>query len=347
MITEKCNLRCTYCYQKKKNRTMTKQVAKKAIDLFLKNSKAKKKFIDIFGGEPLLCPELLEFIFSYALSIDKNVGFFIGTNGTVLTLRIKALLKKYSFAIESLSVSFDLIKGLHDSSRVFPDGAPTHDLILRNLTYLLKEFPELDIQARFHPKDASRGFLIKYAEEARKLGVKRMMLMPLIGKINSKNINLIAKEYALLYEWAYNLKNDGKDNDLHIRSIYPKLWKPDRVTPCGVATRTLFVASNGLIYPCIEHWVNGKKSAGTVFRPDYNKIFFFREYVFLGQDNKKYFRCPARMNNDCECLYTSDVARLDFLDRIFLTTYLLVRKAHPEIAEQDSKPHNQLPFCKS
>lgn len=345
MITERCNLRCSYCYQKKKNRTMTRRVAKKAIDLFLKNSKAKTKLVDIFGGEPLLCPELLEFVFSYALKADKEVGFLMITNGTILTPRAKAILERYAFAIKSLSISFDIIPKLHDNNRKFPDGRPTWELVRKNLRYLLEHFPELDVEVRFHPKDASRGFLIRYAEEARKLGVKRVTMMPLMGTINSNNIDRIAKEYALLYEWAA-ARGDGKDG-LKISSIYPKLSKPDRTMPCGVATRTLFVASDGKIYPCLEFWVNGKKSVGTVFNPAYEKIFFFREYVFFQRSKDKYFRCPARMDaaDGQECLYTSDLVKLDSNDRLFAKINLLLRKSHPEIAREDSKAHDQLPFC--
>ena len=72
VVTEACNLNCSYCYEcHKTNNRMSKEVAKEAVDmLFDKNKingyynldKTKAVIIEFIGGEPLLEIELMDYI---------------------------------------------------------------------------------------------------------------------------------------------------------------------------------------------------------------------------------------------------------------------------------------------
>jgi sulfatase maturation enzyme AslB (radical SAM superfamily) len=70
IVTEDCNLRCTYCYQAHKNNKhkMTFDIAKKAVDYVLGNPQifnAEAVLWDFIGGEPLLEIELIDKIVDY------------------------------------------------------------------------------------------------------------------------------------------------------------------------------------------------------------------------------------------------------------------------------------------
>lgn len=56
-LTEDCNLRCTYCFVKKKKRSMSSEVARKTVDFFLSpavSGSERDLQVNFFGGEPLL-----------------------------------------------------------------------------------------------------------------------------------------------------------------------------------------------------------------------------------------------------------------------------------------------------
>lgn len=67
IITENCNLNCTYCYEKhKENSYMTFETAKKIIDKEFEEV-SDKDFIQVefFGGEPFLNFDLIKEVVEY------------------------------------------------------------------------------------------------------------------------------------------------------------------------------------------------------------------------------------------------------------------------------------------
>ncbi|MGQ9462849.1 MAG: radical SAM protein [Candidatus Fervidibacter sp.] len=55
-LTEACNLRCDYCFvaTKKGYKRMSRDVAKRAVDFLMKESREEREVtITFFGGEPL------------------------------------------------------------------------------------------------------------------------------------------------------------------------------------------------------------------------------------------------------------------------------------------------------
>lgn len=93
IVTNACNLNCVYCYEKHDNRgTMPLEIAQKEISKVL-NDSDKYSFISIqlFGGEPFLCFELVKEICEWTWSHDWKVPymFIISTNGTMLRENVK------------------------------------------------------------------------------------------------------------------------------------------------------------------------------------------------------------------------------------------------------------------
>lgn len=146
-VTEKCNLRCSYCiYSGKYNgkRThgeeqMSPELAKKAIDSFLERA-SDKCTVSFYGGECLLNFKLIKSIIDYVTDISiKEVNWSMTTNGTLLTPEICAYLVKRDF---HLSISLDGPKQIHDRYRIFRDGTGTFDVIINNLDYMNANYPD-------------------------------------------------------------------------------------------------------------------------------------------------------------------------------------------------------------
>lgn len=81
VLTEKCNLDCSYCYIQQKDNMMTQEVFLKHFETFNKDYT-----IDLFGGEPLLNWNLIEFITNICLTSSKArcMGINLYTNGLMI-----------------------------------------------------------------------------------------------------------------------------------------------------------------------------------------------------------------------------------------------------------------------
>lgn len=87
-ITEKCNLRCTYCFEENKNyRTIDLETAKRIVEEELtKPSSFELVIFDLFGGEPFLEFDLLRELCesTWARSWNRKYLFWTTTNGTLV-----------------------------------------------------------------------------------------------------------------------------------------------------------------------------------------------------------------------------------------------------------------------
>jgi sulfatase maturation enzyme AslB (radical SAM superfamily) len=109
IVTDRCNFNCTYCLQKKENKTINNTTIETAVDFFYPFLKADKKvYITFYGGEPLLAYEQIK----HATTLlqeknktgNKNLGFSLTTNGSLLTAE---MLDFFNYCQFSLMLSFD------------------------------------------------------------------------------------------------------------------------------------------------------------------------------------------------------------------------------------------------
>ncbi|KAA3611933.1 MAG: SPASM domain-containing protein [Planctomycetota bacterium] len=149
LVTEACNLACTYCYEVENGvhdqpGTFKKVDAEKAIDAYLTEAAPRGyACITFFGGEPLLNFEVVKHIVAYskgkAAELGMEVGYSITTNLTLMTEEAADLLASNHF---SIMLSIDGPKHIHDRNRVGKCSATalgTHDLIIRNLKVLMEK----------------------------------------------------------------------------------------------------------------------------------------------------------------------------------------------------------------
>lgn len=87
IITHWCNLDCIYCPVLKEKKFMSKEIGRRAVDIFLSES-GQEKGIRFFGGEPLLKFNVIKNIITFAKrraeKYKKSVAFDITTNGVPL-----------------------------------------------------------------------------------------------------------------------------------------------------------------------------------------------------------------------------------------------------------------------
>lgn len=156
-VTEKCNLKCKYCYQNKldKNRKgawhlkdMSWEIAKDSVDYFIKKISHPKRttskgscYLSFYGGEPLLNIGLIEKCIEYirSLDLDDIITYYVTTNATIIDDRIADFLEKNNIY---LLVSLDGPKYENDRNRIFKNGNGSYDKIVKNLEFIKNNYPD-------------------------------------------------------------------------------------------------------------------------------------------------------------------------------------------------------------
>ncbi len=114
MITQSCNLKCSYCYEHfKSQRSMDFLTAKRCLEEELRYVESEKNryswmMVELFGGEPLLNFSLIQEVVAWARESVHSVPmmFMVVTNGTLLTDSVREWFRNNKDMIV-LIVSYD------------------------------------------------------------------------------------------------------------------------------------------------------------------------------------------------------------------------------------------------
>jgi uncharacterized protein len=142
-LTDRCNLRCSYCYLPHVREDMSSETGHAAIDAVFRSAAAngfKQVKLKYAGGEPLLRFALVEELHTYAQQLAERNGIelegVVLSNGTLLTTGIVEILKSLGLR---LMISLDGLGQYHDNHRPyaggrgsFADVAEAVDLALAN-----------------------------------------------------------------------------------------------------------------------------------------------------------------------------------------------------------------------
>jgi len=260
-VTETCNLRCSYCYERvsevwNQKRIMGWDVAKKAIDQFLfyiqKNEK-KKISVRFFGGEPLLNWELVENSMDYIkniLSDDVQVNYIINTNGTLIDdMRAKFLTEHHI----SVSLSVDGVKDIHDKFRVYPNGTGSFDVVNSNMNHLIANQCRFNLSVVCTEETLTRltDFIDYVSEKQKECDYQIPVCFNFVqiteeeGRLSDdEKIDLLVK--ALKYANEKEVQSFGGLTHF----VFEKLLHNYIGTYCGGSGSEFSVSPSGDIFPC-------------------------------------------------------------------------------------------------
>lgn len=135
ILTEACNLNCTYCYEHRKNhKMMSFETAKSILDISLAElGPNDSAVIELHGGEPFLNFDLIRQIDEYVLSAfpGLSVLFRSTTNGTLVHGEVQDWLRERKDRY-SIMLSLDGKRAQHDANRRLIGGQGSFDHIDRN-----------------------------------------------------------------------------------------------------------------------------------------------------------------------------------------------------------------------
>lgn len=125
-LTDRCNLRCDYCYLPHVREDMTAETGRAAIDATFRSAIAngfKQVKLKYAGGEPLLRFPLIMELHRYAqlLAAEQNLDLegVVLSNGTLLTAEMVETLKSLGL---KLMISLDGLGAYHDAHRHYASG---------------------------------------------------------------------------------------------------------------------------------------------------------------------------------------------------------------------------------
>ncbi len=148
-LAQECNMRCVYCYgiggEYAGGGLMSEETAFLAVDWLIVNSRnARKIYICLFGGEPLLNFPVMKKVVCYAKTKaaekSKQIDFNIITNGSLLTDEIISFLDNERI---DLLISFDGPPEYQNRQRPFKNGRGSYDRVHANIQKLRAVFPDL------------------------------------------------------------------------------------------------------------------------------------------------------------------------------------------------------------
>lgn len=282
-VTNKCNLRCKYCYANGGTyHSEEALLTKEQLDLILERFYNEFDIIEgiqLFGGEPLIDLYMIEYICNQInkFNKEKNLNTTIGliTNGTLINDKFIELVKKFNLHV---TVSYDGNKKINDILRVYPNNLGTSDTIIKNILKLKEKTnqPEV-IEATYTQYHFDNNItvldIIKHINEL--FPNTYLHLVPAGGSNDCdyllKNLEAFTDIKSIFDKNIADTKNEYSYSLIQrfINSLVNKEYGNDYICSAGVGT--LSVSVNGDIYPCfmftdMDDVVLGNVSNPNVFK---------------------------------------------------------------------------------
>ena len=263
-LTENCNMNCSYCVRNKHTSDMSQEVVDRACDMIF--SSGKTAGFTFFGGEPLLCKDMIYHALDRCSELSKanGVPFYckMTTNGSLLDEDFLRVAEAYDMGI---GLSFDGL--MQDRCRVMKNGAGSLTIVENNAKMLLRFLPRSYAMMTVAP-EAADGIAesVRYLYD---LGFRRITFTIAYGKNicwTDEALEIVErqlKEVAVFYEKCFSDERfffgpfDSKIRDL-ISGTNPAEY-------CHLGTRQMPVAVDGKIYACTQFIGDEEYCLGDVF----------------------------------------------------------------------------------
>jgi len=142
--TYACNFTCSYCYQSgypDKNLSFSREITDAFFDFVGKQFAHRKKYITLFGGEPLLNSKSYKESLSYFIekAVAGKLDIAVVTNGYFLDQYLDIFEPAFTREIQ---FTLDGTRDMHNRRRKLKNNSPTYDKIVENIDACLhKQIP--------------------------------------------------------------------------------------------------------------------------------------------------------------------------------------------------------------
>lgn len=271
ILTERCNLRCTYCFVGHTDETMSVDTARHAIEWMVNNclmfplETGNELRITLFGGEPTLVPDLCIETYEYARSLTERHGIglkpCILSNGTHLPDKIISLLEKarrdrHPFDIQ---LSIDGVPELQDKQRPASNGRKSSDSIHTTVSTLKDIYSGIDGHISLHgvliPSSISRLY-DSYLYFRDVYGIDCIWFLQATSYWYTEgDVEEYTRQSELIYrDVMKRYKQTGDVRSLlgykPLANVTQFLFEGNDRRPCGAGTHFCSIAPDGGLYLC-------------------------------------------------------------------------------------------------
>jgi radical SAM peptide maturase (CXXX-repeat target family) len=273
VVTEDCNLACSYCYESKKGkgRAMSKGVAKKAVDSLLEGG-AISRYLDpdgdlravileFIGGEPLLQADLIGWICDYFRWRSWSLGHQLRsymvsmtTNGVLYGSPEAQRLVAANKGRLSMTITIDGNKELHDACRRFPDGRGSFGAALE-----AAKLAKAQLGLKTTKVTISPGNIRHLADNVvwlfEGLGLETVFANPVFEDVwEARHARIYHRELIKLADWLLEgSRRAERSTSLFSESIGRPMPPEDDMNWCGGTGLMLCVGTDGSLYPCLRY----------------------------------------------------------------------------------------------
>ncbi|MCL1790268.1 MAG: radical SAM protein [Peptococcaceae bacterium] len=316
-LTNACNLSCEYCVQPKglhgARNSMTPETAQKAMDLILSDP-ANAVGIGFYGGEPLLCRDLMMDTIAYSQSKNiggKRVHFKLTTNGTLLDEAFLDSAKREGILI---SISLDGHQEAHDRNRKTHKGQGSFETLRPILPKLLRQNPYTVAMMTVAPNTAS--LLYESVAEIYSLGFMNIVCnTDYLAQWQERDLAELKHQYTKIADLYYEMTTSEKKFffspfDSKIDShINHREYCRER---CKLGYEQISVAMDGTLYPCLQFVDIPEYQIGNVTQG----IDSERRKEIYALSLKRQPECRScafkdRCRHTCSCINQTTTGRLD------------------------------------
>lgn len=271
IVTEDCNLQCSYCYEGHKNHSnrMSWPVARHAIEYLLSESLkdeplsidlSKAIVLDFIGGEPFLEIELIDQIVSFFKIRALQLGHPWGTN-YMLSFSTNGLLYKDPKVQDfmrrnrgriSCGISIDGHQELHDRCRVDVNGHGSYQRVCESVKQWVKDYERAATKVTFTSE--SLPDIAQAIEHLFRLGIRDVSANVVFEDVWKEGDDRLF--YQQLVKLADVIIEKGYYQEytctLFDKSIGQLLSEDHDSNYCGGDGTMLAIGTDGRLYPCLR-----------------------------------------------------------------------------------------------
>lgn len=260
-VTTKCNLNCTYCYEKDFHKVdMSTDVAKKTVAFIkekIKECGLTNILVRFHGGEAMIRFGIIKFIMDELEDNSCAVSFSMTTNATLLTKEMIPTLVRF----DSLSVSIDGSEEEHNRSRINIAGEGTYSEVCNSIALLLEHFPNLTARMTITPDTYSKVYdnFLSIID----LGIKNIDA-DLDFTSDRWTNEMIAEYLEGLKKIAKFIKSEERAGVSIGSSLIESAAIRTKNVSCEGGISSFSITPDGKIYPCMAVAFNEEFLLGTV-----------------------------------------------------------------------------------